>query len=106
MRARWWDFTGDTPGLEVLSTEEGRSTAVLEQVWRLPRGDTGFVTVVIPEQFHRPSLLSAKLLARTAFRLKLRLICKSGMVAPTSRPSRSIRGPKGTIPKRLAVRVS
>ena len=46
--------------------------ALLEEVWRLPRGDSDFVTVVIPEQFKRQSLLSAA--GRTSFRLKLRLI--------------------------------
>ena len=33
--------------------------ALLEEVWRLPRGESDFVTVVIPEQFKRQSLLSA-----------------------------------------------
>ena len=32
---------------------------LLEEVWRLPRGESDFVTVVVPEQFKRASLLSA-----------------------------------------------
>jgi len=46
--------------------------ALLEEVWRLPRGESDFVTVVIPEQFKHRSLRSA--LRRTEFRLKLRLL--------------------------------
>jgi amino acid transporter len=103
MRARWWDFAGESPPLEVLPVDEGKATAVLEQVWRLPRGDTGFVTVVVPEQFRRASLLSAA--RRTSFRLKLRLLSEPGVVV-TDVPavSRSAK-PEGHVPKRLVVRV-
>ena len=37
----------------------GDRDAVLEQVWTRPRGESQFVTVVVPEQFRRPSLLDA-----------------------------------------------
>jgi amino acid transporter len=78
IRARWWDVAGETPRLEVLSTAEGRTQALLEQVWRLPRGESEYVTVVVPEQFRRRSLLSAA--GRASFRLKLRLLSEPGVV--------------------------
>jgi hypothetical protein len=61
------------------------------------------VTVIVPEQFRRASLLSAT--GRESFRLKLRLISEPGVVvADVPAVSRS-RGPAGRTPKRLAVRV-
>jgi amino acid transporter len=103
IRARWWGFAGDEPRLEVLPTEEGRMHALLEEVWRLPRGESDFVTVVVPEQFRRRSFLSAA--GRTSFRLKLRLLAEPGVVitdvpvvSPTPRP-------EGRTPKRLVGRV-
>ena len=39
--------------LEALDPALGVTEAVLEQVWRLPRGESDFVTVVIPEQFEK-----------------------------------------------------
>jgi hypothetical protein len=52
---------------------------VLEQVWRLPRGESDFVTVVVPEQFHRRALAEE---ARHPFEfaLKLRLLTEPGVV--------------------------
>ena len=44
IRARWWDFAQEEPKLEILETEEGRMQALLEEVWRLPRGESDFVT--------------------------------------------------------------
>ena len=66
IRARWWDFAQEEPRLEILETEEGRTQALLEEVWRLPRGESDFVTVVVPEQFKRQSLLSAAGRTRSA----------------------------------------
>jgi len=103
IRARWWDLAGESLPLEVLLPEEGRATAVLEEIWRLPRGDNGYVTVVVPEQFRRASLLSAA--SGTAFRLKLRLLSEPGVVVtdvPAVSPSSR---PEGHLPKRLLVRV-
>jgi len=48
-------------------------------VWARPRGDGNFVTVVVPELFHRPSLVSA-VARRQTFRLKLRLLAEPGIV--------------------------
>jgi hypothetical protein len=52
---------------------------VLEQVWRLPRGESDFVTVVVPEQFRRRSLAEE---ARHPFEfaLKLRLLTEPAVV--------------------------
>ncbi len=77
IRARWWDLAGDEPRLE-LPSGEGCTDRLLEEVWRLPRGDDAFVTVVVPEQFRRPSLLSAT--GRASFRVKLRLLSEPGVV--------------------------
>ncbi|HEV2593359.1 MAG TPA: APC family permease [Gaiellaceae bacterium] len=98
LRPRWFDFASSNPPLEVLATDEGRTQAMLEEVWRLPRGESSFVTVVVPEQFRRPSLLSAA--GRESFRLKVRLISEPGVVVaayPAVGPAR--------VPERLAVRV-
>jgi amino acid transporter len=103
IRPRWWDFAGGDPRLEVLSTDEGRMQAALEEVWGLPRGESDFVTVVIPEQFKRKSLLSAA--RRTSFRLKMRLLSEPGVVVTDVPAVTSRRGPEGHTPKRLVVRV-
>jgi amino acid transporter len=103
IRARWWDFAGDSPRLEILRPNEGRTNAVLEEIWRLPRGDTRFVTVVVPEQFRRRSLLSAT--GRASFRLKLRLLSEPGVVVadvPAVSPTKS---PDRKTPERLVVRI-
>jgi amino acid transporter len=103
IRARWFEFASASPLLEVLPTGEGRTHAMLEEVWRLPRGESRFATVVVPEQFRRPSLLSAA--GRASFRLKFRLLSEPGVVvadvpavSPTPRP-------EGWTPSHLAVRV-
>ncbi len=103
IRARWWDFAGDAPRLEVLRAADGRSNAILEEVWRLPRGEAGFVTVVIPEQFRRQSILSAA--RRTSFRLKLRLLAEPGVVVADVPAVSPAHAPEGRTPERLAVRI-
>src|SRR4051812_15590602 len=103
IRPRWFDFAQERPRLEPLSTAEGTTHALLEEVWRLPRGESDFVTVIVPEQFKRPSLLSAT--RRRSFRLKLRLLAEPGVVV-TDVPAVSARSrPEGHTPNRLAVRV-
>ena len=81
IRARWYDFAGRIPQLEVLPADEGGTQAVLEEVWRLPRGEADFVTVIVPEQFNRPSLLRAA--ARTSLPAE----------AAPARPSRASSSP-------------
>ena len=78
IRPRWYRLAARDPQLEILDPSEGRIDAVLEELWKLPRGERDVVTVVIPEQFRRPSLLTAA--RRAAFRLKLRLLSEPGVV--------------------------
>jgi amino acid transporter len=76
---RWFHLADGTPRLETLDPQGGSVDAVLEQVWRLPRGESDFVTVVVPEQFRRRSLAEE---ARHPFEfsLKLRLLTEPGVV--------------------------
>jgi amino acid transporter len=67
---RWFHLAGGKPLLETLNARGGAVEAVLEQVWRLPRGESDFVTVVIPEQFRERSLAEQ---ARHPFELGLKL---------------------------------
>jgi hypothetical protein len=103
IRPRWFDYAPDGPKLEKLGVDEGRTQAVLEEVWNLPRGESEFVTVVVPEQFRRRSLLSAT--ARTSFRLKVRLNSEPGTVVTDVPVVSDRRGPEGRTPTRLVVRV-
>jgi len=91
---RWFHLSGGVPLLETLDPRGGAVDTVVEQVWRLPRGESDFVTVVVPEQFRRRSLLEQ---ARRPFELglKLRLLAEQGVVvvdvptvgeAPAARP--------------------
>ena len=101
--ARWFDFTDGTLRLEQLSGDEGATDAVLEQVWRLPRGEGTFVTLVLPEQFRRRSLLAA--LRRSTFRLKLRLLSEANVAVTTVPAVTERRRPEGRTPDTLVVRV-
>jgi len=103
VRARWFDLAGGEPRLEVIPPDEGRIDAVLEELWKLPRGEGDFATVVIPEQFRRPSLLAAA--GRTSFRLKLRLLSEPGVVVTGVPAVSDARGPEGRTPETLVVRV-
>ena len=79
-RGGWWDFSGGGVPIEALERVEGPSDAVLDYTWALPRGESSFVTVVIPELFQRRSLTAAVLRRRTSFFLKLRLLAEPGVV--------------------------
>jgi amino acid transporter len=76
---RWFHFSGGEPLLETLDRRGGAVETVLDQVWRLPRGESDFVTVIVPEQFRRRSLLEQ---ARHPFELalKFRLLTESSVV--------------------------
>jgi hypothetical protein len=78
IHARWFRRVGE-PGLELLDGTDGSVEAVLEQVWRLPRGESDFVTVIVPELFREASLVEQ---ARRPFELlvKLRLLSEPGVV--------------------------
>jgi amino acid transporter len=97
---RWFHLSDGDPLLETLDPQGGSAVdAVLEQVWRLPRGESDFVTVVIPEQFRRRTL-AEEARHRFEFSLKLRLLTEPGVVVadlPTVDES-----PDG---RRLAVRI-
>jgi hypothetical protein len=103
IRPRWFDFANGEPRLEVLGAEEGRSHAVLEEIWKLPRGEADFVTLVVPEQFRKRSLVSAA--GRTSFRLKLRALSEPGIVVADVPAVTKLKGPEGHTPTRLVVRV-
>jgi hypothetical protein len=77
IRPRWFKRV-DSP-LERLDGSRGVTEAVLEQVWRLPRSESEFVTVYVPELFRRRSLLE---LARHPHQLalKFRLLSEPGVV--------------------------
>jgi amino acid transporter len=79
IRPRWFRLDGRLPQLELLDATDGAADAMLEQVWRLPRGEADFVTVVIPEQFQSRSLIDQ---ARRPLELalKLRLLAEPGVV--------------------------
>ena len=79
IKPRWFRFSDERSHLELLDGSLGISEAVLEQVWRLPRGESSFVTVVLPELFRRPSLLEVFRHPR-ALLLKLRLLAEPGVV--------------------------
>jgi hypothetical protein len=102
IRARWFNLAEGRPTLE-LPVGEGCTDCLLEEIWRLPRGDHSFVTVVVPEQFRSRSLLSAT--GRRSFRLKFRLLSEPGVVVADVPAVSSLRGPEGKTPKKLAVRV-
>jgi hypothetical protein len=79
IKPRWFRFSDERSHLEVLDGALGVTEAVVEEVWRQPRGESRFVTVVIPERFRRASLFEALRHPREAF-LKLRLLSEPGVV--------------------------
>jgi amino acid transporter len=79
IRPRWFRHADGAPPLEVLATEGGMTDAVLEQVWRLPRDESHFVTVVVPEQFGSESLIE-QFRRPHELALKLRLLAEPGVV--------------------------
>jgi hypothetical protein len=79
IRPRFRILTDIRPDLEVLEPVVGRAEAVIEYLWALPRGESNFVTVIIPELFRRRSLV-AQASRRTEFALKLRLLREPGVV--------------------------
>jgi hypothetical protein len=101
-RGDWWDFGGRGVELETLPAEGSHVDAYLECVWGMPRGESSFVTYVIPEQFERRSLREALLDRRHEFLLKLRLLNETGIVV-TDVPA--VEGEDGAEPERLVVRV-
>jgi amino acid transporter len=101
IKPRWFRFSDERSHLEVLDGSLGVTEAVLEQVWRLPRGESSFVTVVTPELFRRPSLLEVFRHPR-ALLLKLRLLVEPGVVVADVP---ALAGADGAPPERAVVRV-
>lgn len=99
IRPRWFRQHEDIR-LEVLDASGGAVDAVLDEVWRLPRGEAEFVTVVIPELFRARSILDQ---ARRPLELalKVRLLAEPGVVVADV-PVMADNHPK---PQRLAARV-
>jgi amino acid transporter len=77
IRARWFK-RAEVP-LEQLDGSRGVSEAILEQVWRMPRSESEFVTVYVPELFARRSLLEVIRHPRE-LALKFRLLREPGVV--------------------------
>lgn len=100
IRPRFSHWSEGNPHLEVLGHEEEPLDAVLDYVWRFPVGENDFVSVVIPELFRRPSLVSA-VMKRTTFSLKLNLLKEPGVVV-TDVPRLSTLTQPVAVPGRLA----
>jgi amino acid transporter len=79
IRPRFRQLTNIHPDLEIVQADDGRVDAVIDYLWALPRGESNFVTAIIPEEFRRPSLLAA-IARRTEFSLKMRLLTEPGVV--------------------------
>jgi hypothetical protein len=77
IRPRWFKLAGEP--LETLDPKLGFTEAVLEQVWRLPRSESDFVTVVVPELFDSRSLVEQARRPRE-LALKFRLLSEPGVV--------------------------
>jgi amino acid transporter len=95
---RFFHWTDGSPRLEILPSDGEPLDAVLEEVWAVPQGESRFVTVVVPELFAKPSLLSA-VLHRPTFSLKRGLLREPG-VAVTDVPKL---GGDDTLPLRAEV---
>jgi len=79
IRPRFFNLAEGGPHLEILQAEDEPLDAVFEYIWAFPHGEGDFVSVVIPELFRKPSLVSA-LMRRSTFLLKLRLLREPGVV--------------------------
>lgn len=100
IHARWFDYTGGEPRLDVRPPGSDPTEVVLEKVAALRGGrEDVVVTVVLPEQFRKRSLLAAA--QRAQFRLKLRLLTEPGVVVADIPAVTSERRPEGHTPDRL-----
>jgi amino acid transporter len=105
LRRHWCDFSGGGTPIETLERRDGVADAVLDYVWALPRGESAFTTVVVPEVFERPSLTTAIARRRSTFALKLRLLSEPGVVVtdvPVVLDSQEAQAP---LPQRAIARV-
>ena len=101
IRPRWFHRVEGKPQLEILDRQLGLGDAVREQVWRLPRGESDFVTVVVPEQFRTASIWE-QVRHRSELALKFRLLSEPGVVVADVP---QIADHPDALPERLIVRV-
>jgi amino acid transporter len=78
IRARFFQWAEGEPHLEILEPQEEPLDAVLDYIWALPHGEAHYVSVVVPELFRTPSLVSA-VLGRTTFSIKRGLLREPGI---------------------------
>ena len=79
IRPRWFSRNGGATLLEVAEGSAGLAEGVLDQVWRLPRSESEFVTVIVPELFRSASLREQMRRPRE-LALKFRLLTEPGVV--------------------------
>ena len=79
LRPRFRQLTDMRPDLDLVGHEGSRVDAVIDELWALPRGESNFVTTIIPEEFRRASLLDA-VRRRMEFSLKVKLLKEPGVV--------------------------
>jgi amino acid transporter len=103
IRPRFRELTDLRPDLEVIKPEEGRVEAVIDYLWAVPRGESNFVTLIVPELFRRRSLVEA-LSRRFSFSLKVKLLTEPGVVI-TDVPVLAQNGSDSWLPKRAACRL-
>jgi amino acid transporter len=78
IRSRFFQWAEGEPHLEILEPQEEPLDAVLDYIWALPHGEAHYVSVVVPELFRTPSLVSA-VLGRTTFSIKRGLLREPGI---------------------------
>ncbi|TML60766.1 MAG: APC family permease [Actinobacteria bacterium] len=103
IRPRFRELTDLRCDLEVVEAEGSRVDAVIDYLWALPRGESTFVTMIVPEQFKRRSLAAA-VARRTEFALRLRLLTEPGVVV-TDVPVLARRMKEWRAPKRAVCRI-
>ncbi len=101
IRPRWFHQRGGEPQLEIHDEAGGLTAAVLDQVWRQPRGESDFVTLILPELFESPSLVQ-QIRHPRELALKLRLLSEPSVIVADVPV---LRGPPRQFPKRLIARV-
>jgi amino acid transporter len=100
IRSRFRTLTDVNPDLEVLPIEDTAADAVLDALSGIPRGGSQFVTLLMGEQFRRPSFVAAAL-RRPEFPLKLRLMDEPSVVVADA----PVVGDGGVEPTRAVCRV-
>lgn len=104
IHARWFDYTGGEPRLDMRPAGTDAAAALLERIDAMrSEADDVVVTVVLPEQFRKRSLLAAA--QRAQFRLKIRLLVEPRVVVADVPTIASSRRPEGRLPQKLLVRV-